>query len=407
MDVIASDGAHAAETERGTANRFSKCIKIDITRSIRALADLRKFWKGSPGHRDSDFDVYRLLLTCRSDIIEPYVLTIYRDGQPEALLAGRIVNAELQFKIGYFTFFRTKIRTLNIPYGGLRGSESDDNCRLLLETIRAALARGEFDRVDFEPLRTTSRLYRIAKENYARVAAERQTMHRYLELPESMAQFYADHPGVRRRRNHGRNRFQTDCGREPALRQFTRASEVAEFVELAEQVAGSTYQRALRVGFSAEDAQTRELLRLGAEKGWLRAFVIFDNKTPMAFLSCTFYEGVAYLDFIGFKKEYGRYSPGLLILLHALEVFCLDGAKVVDFGRGDAWYKQDLSTTQWIEAPICLFRPTVAGRTLELLRTTTQIADDLVKRTLQQTGLLSSLKKAWRARISNAPPKVA
>lgn len=407
LSGLASDGAGAAASVCETSIRLPQCIRIDIIRSIKALADVQKFWKRSRGHRDSDFDVYQLLLNCRSDIIEPYVLTIYRDGQPDALLAGRVVNAELRFKIGYFTFFRTEIRTLNIPYGGLRGSESDDNCRLLLETIRTALGRGEFERVDFEPIRTTSRLYCIAKENLARLSCDRQTIHRYLELPQSAAQLYQTHPGLRRRRNHARNRFQTDWGRHPAVRQFTQASEVAEFVELAEQVAGSTYQRALRVGFSAEDAQTIGLLRLAAENGWLRAFVIFDDEKPMAFLSCTLYEGIAYLDFIGFKQEYGRYSPGLLILLHALEVFCLDGAKVVDFGRGDAWYKQDLSTTEWMEAPICFFRPSVAGRTLQLLSTTTQIADELVKRTLQQTGLLSSLKKSWRARISNAPQKAA
>lgn len=399
---------HAIALEGASSIPSTEAARVEVARSFGDLAGLRGFWKGSTGHRDSDFDVFRSLMFCRPDIIEPYVLTAYRHGQPEALVAGRIVEAQLRFKVGYLNLFRTKIRTLNIPCGGLRGCESDENCHLFLEAILRALGSGEFDRVDFEPVKVGSRLYRVAKQYSSRFSCERQVIHRYLELPDNTQGLYQKSSGLRRRRNQALNRFKTDHGREPSFREFARANEIPELLGLAEQIARSTYQRALQVGFAAGDEQTRELLRLAAEKGWLRAFVVFDQQSPMAFLTCTLYEGTAYLDFIGFHPDYARYSPGLLLLLHAFEVFCREGGvRIVDFGRGDASYKQELSTIACSEAPMCFFRPTLGGRSLEFLWAATMAADNLFKRILERVGVLKSLKKAWRMRVSGSCQEAA
>ena len=370
---------------------------VIVVESLEETNRLRDIWKSWRAHPDSDIDTYLTLFKCRPDLIHPYVAVIHRNDRQEAMLAARTARAELSFRVGYLNLFRTTVRALNVPYGGVQGTESPENCRLLVGTVWEALLKGDADVAIFESVRLDSPFYAAIKQRCGLFEYSRPTIHRYMKLPGSIAELYRLRPDIRQRRNRCRNKLRAQCHGDTTVRLFMAPAEAEDFMQVAEEVAHTTYQRALAVGFNRDDPQTWELVRLGARQGWFRGHVLYAREAPIAFLASRVYQNTAYLDFSGFDNKYARCSPGLLLMIHALEEFCSEGISGADFGLGDSPYKEYFSTECWLEAPLYLFRPSLKGELLKVARTGTLALDDVFKRVLQRTGLLARVKKAWRS----------
>jgi hypothetical protein len=71
----------------------------------------------------------------------------------------------------------------------------------------------------------------------------------------------------------------------------------------------------------------------------------------------------------------------------------------IDWGHGDAEYKEMLGNQSWEEATISIFAPTVRGVSLNALRSPVILFDRYARRVLERTRLLPRIKKAWRNRV--------
>ena len=112
---------------------FSRCIpELESIRSV--------FWTRWNSHPNSDIDVYQMLMDCRPDFLRPHVITIGRQGQPEAMLVGRIVQQSVEFKFGYKTILNPNVRVLNIVQGGLWGTSLATTANSLLEKFGSLCA---------------------------------------------------------------------------------------------------------------------------------------------------------------------------------------------------------------------------------------------------------------------------
>jgi CelD/BcsL family acetyltransferase involved in cellulose biosynthesis len=88
-----------------------------------------------------------------------------------------------------------------------------------------------------------------------------------------------------------------------------------------------------------------------------------------------------------------------------LRALCREhGVTAVDFGIGDAQYKQMLCDASWDEAPLRLFAPTLRGRWLRALLATVDGSARLLRRALDRAGLTQRLKQRWRRRLAKSPP---
>jgi hypothetical protein len=70
----------------------------------------------------------------------------------------------------------------------------------------------------------------------------------------------------------------------------------------------------------------------------------------------------------------------------------------MDFGLGDAEWKQRFGNHHWREASVYLFAPKVKAIFLNLVWSPAILLERAVKRVLQRVQLLTKLKKAWRER---------
>jgi hypothetical protein len=385
------EAAHASATG---------ALRVQVLRSVPELESIRDAWTRWNCHPNSDIDVYRMLMDCKPDFLRPHVITVGKHGMREALLVGRIVRQRVEFKIGYKTILSPNVRALNIIQGGTLGNFTLENSKLLLQEVFDSLRRGEADMAALHFVPVDSPLYAAAtsvpgwlNRDLFRVVQP----HWRMSLPSNAEDIGKGSKDFRELRRKGR-KLLADHPDQVKICCFRKVDELEHVMRDVEQIAVKTYQRGMGVGF-ADDDQTRRMLQFGASQGWLRAYLLYVGDRPCAYWIGTKYKDVLYGDFVGYDPSYGKYALGKFLMLKGIEDFCKEGIKWIDFGLGDAAYKQGFGTSQWEEARICFFAPSLRGIWLNSLRIPIGSVDRAARKMLGETAMLAKLKKMWRQHL--------
>ena len=73
--------------------------------------------------------------------------------------------------------------------------------------------------------------------------------------------------------------------------------------------------------------------------------------------------------------------------------------RVLDFGPGDAAYKQQFSNESWQERNLVIFAPTFRARRINLTRTLILAPVRVARRILDATRLTDRVRARWRKRL--------
>jgi hypothetical protein len=374
---------------------------VRVFRTIQELEELREPWNLWCDDPAADMDFYLASARNRSDFVRPHVMVAYRNGHPDCMLVGRLERSCLKLKVGYTILFQPTAKQLFFLQGGVLGNPSPENCRLLVQELKRHLENREAEVIELTRLTKDSELYRSALLQFrffSRGHFSPLHEHRWLELPGTFKEFFQ---GLSRKNRHELRRHERklsdDFAGKTHIHCYRHEGEVNELAEEVEKISAKTYQRALGVGFQL-DTEILESLRMTARKGGLRACVLYVDETP-----CSFFIGKQYKDkfhgfFMGFDPKFGKYSPGLLVLLHSIEE-CFDPnmrATEIDLGWGDRQYKRIVCNHSRQDGPVYLYAPSWSGLWLNLLRSTTCLLDHSAKRLLAKSGFLQKLKKEWQ-----------
>lgn len=85
--------------------------------------------------------------------------------------------------------------------------------------------------------------------------------------------------------------------------------------------------------------------------------------------------------------------------MKGLESLCQEGVKELDFGLGDARYKQQFGNKSCNEASISIFAPTLRAMSLNLILTLTNGMALIARRILGCFKADEILKTNWRRRL--------
>lgn len=377
-------------------------VRIRIINSLPEIEEIRACWASWDGHRDSDIDLYLHILRSTPEVVRPHIFVLYRDGHPAALFIGRVEERRVQFAVGYLKLFKPHVRMLVFANGALRGQASRENAQLFVAQIMHSLRQREADMAVLERVENNSPLFDYARRLPGFLARDHVpviTPHRTMRLPRSLEEVYRGlsrhhRKHVRREAKQFRNQFS-----DLRIRCLRETTELDVAIRDIEETAKKTYQRGLGVGF-ANTSALRQRLHLEAEKGWLRAYILYVGDQPCAFSVGTVYHNTFYSNFLGHDPVYAKYSPGTFLFMRMIEDFCNENVRGVDFGFGDALYKQRFGNSVRNEARVHIYARTVKGFQLNLLRTVTALADRLAKKALEKTGLLPRIKRLWRNRVA-------
>jgi len=385
----------------------SEELRVGVLRSVAEIEQVRASWSALQRHPNSDLDFYLMLHRARPEAA-PYVVVLYRGSHPEAMLIGRIEDGDIDVRLGYARLFAPKLRILNIVYQGVLGNLSGESSEALISEILAALNRREADAAVFRFLKTDSPLYCAATQSapiFQRDHCLTPQTHRGMSLPHEVQTLRARF-SVKVRKNHRwqANKLLHDYSGNVRVKCFRESSELDQLFRDAEEVAQKTYQRGLGVGFE-NNQNMRERLAFEAYRGGLRAYVLYVGGRPSAFWIGTVYKETFFSNFMGYDPSLARYSPGTYLLLQVIDGFCVGSERdvnAIDFGLGDAAYKELLGDHEWQEATVYLFGRSPRSIVLNLLRTPVVLLDRALRHALHRTNLLAKVKHAWRERVKRA-----
>jgi Acetyltransferase (GNAT) domain len=355
-------------------------------------------------------DFVRFILQIRPECKNPYVVSIQNGTEPNALLIGRLERPRVAIKVGYLQVARPELRVISFLYGGLLGTLDQQSSDALVGTIVDRLKIGDADAVYFSHVRQDSPLARSLQAvpgRFRRDVFPAVQFHRSLRIPENVDAFYAGlSPKVRKNQKWQAKKLLESFEQQVEVRSYTLPDDLDIVFRHVDQIASTTYQRGLGVGF-ADTAEMRGRFELAARMGWLQAFILYLAGKPAAFWVGTRYRNRFFSDFMGYDATHAKYSPGMYLVLKGIEHFCLQtGPKritEIDFGLGDAQYKQVLATDSWTEQSCYLYALNLPGATLNVSRTLTGLIDKSARAVLRKLKLEDCVKTGWRKRVARRP----
>ena len=374
---------------------------VRVLRSASEVESVRAFWSSSSGTRDSDIDIF--FLEGRREIPDapqPRVLVLYRDGKPVALIAGKIVRREFTFRLGYFRLFKRKVNVMTIPYGGLRGEVSSEECRELVREIIKCLKNGEADIAILQYVDSNSALFRWSKTEPTFLFRDHFTPlrpHRKRTLPRSIEQLYAESSQGSKQFRRVAKKLSGEFPGQIRVDRFEAIADLDRTLAVVEEIAKKAWQRkASSIGFNLTDLSLLELLKTEAEGGHLRVYTLYLGGKPCAFWIGAVYQRKFFSDFLGYDPHYARYSPGTFLLSQIMEELCSQGIEEIDLGFSDEEYKKRFGNVMWQDTSVHLFAPSPKGLTLSAMKMITVLPHEAVRAFLKRTNLYQRVKMAWR-----------
>lgn len=171
-----------------------------------------------------------------------------------------------------------------------------------------------------------------------------------------------------------------------------------------EEVAGRTYQRGLGAGF-VDNEEHRRRFALFSSRGQLRVQLLGIEDEIRAFWIGTVYKNVFHSSETGYDPDLLTFEPGTLVFVRMVDELIKEGVQKIDFGLGDAFYKQRFGDHCWQETTVHLFAPTAKGLLLRSATGFSRMFDSAGRRLLERLRLLNRFKRGWRRRLAPAKPE--
>ncbi len=389
-----------ASIATSVANGFS----LETVKDVPKISSLREEWQSMTYDPNGDIDFYLTFLDVHRRDTSPYVIVLRKEGRVEAILAGRIELRPIDVPLGYRKLKTPPVRVLTLVHGGMLGEDREDFAVQLVSEVWNSLKRNDADVACFHGIDNSSSLYRVAKKMGSRLTRDFFPV----SLPRLRLKLAPTYEEVVQRRSANTRhnlkryskRFEKTYAGQIEIRTFRDPHELDSMMADTEIIAKETYVRGLQAGF-AVDEQTQRLAALTAEKGWLRAQILYLNGEPCAFWNGFLYKRTFFTWTTGYLAHLSEFRPGMYLLQKMLEDLCKEGGvDDVDFGFGDAQYKRDLCDFKRMQESVLLFAPNTRGIAINLVRTPLMYGTQLARTALVRTGFEQKIKKLWRRRVA-------
>lgn len=374
---------------------------VSVARSVDDVEGLRDIWEAARvSSLDADIDYFLSVVKHASRTVRPHVVLIRRPSEPPLMAIARLELLNIPLAIGYRALLRPQLRVIVVAFGGLLGVSGTEDERMLVDELRRAVDAGEADMLMLRKVDASGTLRRRVTEQVGWLRrSHNQPMARHwtASVPDSLDGFLAERSAKTRQtvRRQGRRleRQYSDCLR---MRRFEHPGDMEELCRDMEAVAAKTYQRGLGVGYSG-NVLDLSLIRLGLDRHWFCAWILYLRNRPVAFWSGTAYANTFSITATGFDPEYMKHGVGRYTMFRMFEDLCAaDDIRWLDFGSGDADYKAEFGSVSCTESDVFLVRRGLRPVTINLAVTVFSFVNGWGRHLAQDTGWGRRLKRAWR-----------
>jgi hypothetical protein len=381
-------------------------MTVRVIRTLEGLAEIQAYWERWQVHVNSDFAQFKLLCQLRPEVMVPCVLVVERDGVVQALVAARLEQSRVAPSIGYLKLPYLPARVIAVIHKGILGQLDKSSAQEVVQQLWSMLAAGEAEAIDFHHLSEDSPLLHTLHEQGPRVYCEktpRWSTHREMTLPNQgglLESLRSKH------RTHLRKRAKELEAAYPgriAWRWLVHIDDVPSLCARLESVAATTYQRGLGAGFFNNE-EFRQRFELFAHRGQLRVHLLEIDGEPKAFWFGFVYGGVFHSSETGYDVALRDYEVGTLMFVRMVDDLAKEGVRELDFGLGDAYYKERFGHRSWRETSVWLFSPTLKGSSLMAYVRLLAGVEQTARQFVNHLGLRDKLKNAWRRKQTKGGP---
>jgi len=362
------------------------------------ISQWRDMWSSQP-RATPNAEPDRFLAVCKSLGVTPELLEI-RDNQGRAgLIVGRRERIRITRRLGYLAIRLPPLESLVIVYGGVLGSASPDAVADRILTVLSDPTG--VDHVVFNKLEHNSELFNTLLDLRYTIQHKIEP-HWVIDLPDGYEALMSNHSSKHRSnlRRLDRRLFEGDS--HIIFNEYCSPDSVLRFSAAARDLLSQTYQSGIGVGSLPPDLWT-SVLACESAKNRLFCFSLEDSSGMLAFQAGAIYGKTYYCEGTSYLPSYASMRPGTVLLHRVLKRLGDLGVQVVDFGFGDAEYKQTYGTRSWTEATLHVYGSGLRSKMCFMLDIFVLKSDWLCKRTMSPL-LVQRIKRWWRNRLTPKGP---
>ena len=343
-------------------------MQIQKITTINEIENIRTAWEAMQEKEEfpkisTDINWFLNRIELEKDKIQPCILLLKKNDDIVTIVIGYINKIPYECKIGRKTVSQPLFKCFNVAYHGIIGEKSESIYHYILEEIKVIYKDLNIDIVKFNHLADDSLIYKVIKNDFSIVSRNifaKKEVHWYLQVPDSIQEFYDKCSKNRRKKYNKYNKIIKDKFNDTIkLNVYSKEDEVDEALSLISGISSQTYQRAFGGGIVKDDFTTK-LLKNAAKNGWLKLHVLFVDNKPCAFKYGLRYKNTHYAEITGYLPEMKEYNIGHVLFIKFLEEVCSEPeVKKIDFGFGDSKNKQIEKDNYANEMNIYLFAPRI------------------------------------------------
>jgi CelD/BcsL family acetyltransferase involved in cellulose biosynthesis len=199
--------------------------------------------------------------------------------------------------------------------------------------------------------------------------------------------------------NAKRKKLEEDFPGKVIFKTYKEPDDISRACKDIESVAEKTYHRGLGVGFK-DNLENRQRFMLFSKDGLLRIYLIYIDGQPVAYWVATLNNrNEIYLDFTGFDPNLKKYELGTMLFLHMLKDSIEGSVKLLDFGSGEAEYKERFGNSQIQEADYYLFSFSIKVLFINISHVISKTSENMIKKIIGDHKILKLIKSKWRSSV--------
>lgn len=381
-------------------------MKVRAIRTLGELEGVRGSWEQWQTHVNSDLAQFALVCSLRPEVESPFVVVVEQAGMASALVMGRLERTVIAPTVGYIAPVRMRARVLAVMHQGVIGHLDEHAATAVVRFLWSVLESGGADAINFHHLPEGSPLLGALLREGPRWLCEkspRWSTHREMNVPAQGS--LLETKVAAKHRSRLRKRQSALEAAYPGLcwRWLRDVRQVPDLCARLEQVAAKTYQRGLGAGYF-DSEEFRQRFALFASRDQLRVQTLEIDGTIRAFWFGTVYSGVFHSSETGYDPQLRAYEVGTLMFARLVDELTREGIDRLDFGIGDAHYKERFGDRSWRETSAWMVAPHARGVAVMLLLRASMAADRAMRGFARRFGLTDRIKRVWRRHTEKVGP---
>ena len=352
-----------------------------------------------PRSMDATARFFLPFLQARSGFNTPHVALWHDDGKPEGILVGRRSVARPSLTLGPFNIPMPRLRSLDITYGGLEASSAATAAQQATY-LRQLLASDDLDCISIHHLPEDSEIAKLLQPGlrWRGDGGPILTGHWFSELNDRDGQpVHANSSKTRRNFRRKDRKFVETFNDEVEVRELCAPDEVETLLATAAGIGARSYQAGIGVGVR-DTPRWRAILSILAANGDLRGYLLDAGGESVAYAVGSVCGDTCTLMATSFLPEHRSVAPGTYLVRRVIERLQQEQLRWLDFGFGEAPYKELHGTLHRRDITLHLFANSRAARIARALDVSVKWADRTARRLLESSGLQDTARRLRRRR---------